>query len=96
MSCLLWIMRDFLTFVKSYAFLPLRIILAAAALAYNHSIISAARSDIRNHRADIVETFRLAKQISSERFSRRELPAMIYRIGFPSVVVLIILSLAYG
>jgi len=96
MHDLLLPIQCFLTFVKCCCFLPLLLSVPVYGVAYGLSLLSAARADIRYPGPDILATFRLAAVISSERLSRRELPAMIYAIGLPSVIVLLILSLFYG
>lgn len=65
------------------------------AVIYCKRILNAAWADVRNSGTDVVETFRLAKRISLERLSRRELPTMIYVVGMPLIIVLLLLSVIY-
>ena len=96
MGDVLLLIQGFLTFVKSYCFLALPILIAGYGFAYNQYIQRAARADIRNPGTNIIETYRLARVIAFERLSRRDLPTMIYVIGMPCLIALWILALVYG
>ena len=96
MSDFLLLIHSFMTFVKSYCFLPLAIAVAAYGATYGMSIRNSAWSDIRNTGTGVRETNHLAHVIFWERRSKRDLPTMIYVFALPPIIVLLILSLIYG
>ena len=96
MSDLLLLIHGFLTFVKSYCFVPLAIAVAAFGTAYGMSIWNSAWSDIRNAGTGVRETNHFSHVIFWKRRSKRDLPTMIYVFVLPPIIVLMILSLIYA
>jgi hypothetical protein len=96
MSDFLLLVHGFLTFVKSYCFLPLTIAVATYAAGYSMSIRNSAWSDIRNVGTGLRETNHLVHVIFWERRSKRDLLTMIYVFALPPIIVLLVLSLIYG
>jgi hypothetical protein len=96
MNDVLVLIHDFLTFVKSYCFLPLLLGVAAYAATYGISLRNSAWSDIRNTGTSVVETNRLAYAIFLERRAKRDPATVGYIFGLPPVIALLVLSLIYG
>ena len=90
------LIHDFLTFVRSYCFLPLLLGVAAYAATYGISLQNSAWSDIRNSGTGYIETRRLGYLIFLERRAKRDPATMGYILGLPPVIALLVLSLIYG
>jgi len=96
MNTLLVLVPQFLTFIKTYCFLPLVIVLAVWGTLYGVGLWEAAWADIRNSGTDVRGTIRIVQQIRYERWSRRDPRTMAFYAGTFSIIALLILSLIYG